>query len=692
MRVLLITFSVLFVFTCSSSPTKSEPAPQAPTVNNLSITTNEDTPATFTMTGTDPEGVALTFSVSTQPQNGTVTASGAAGTYTPNENFNGTDTFAYIASDGGLSSTAGLVTVTVTAVDDDPNTMNVSAITDEDNAVVMTLEAEEVDGDTISFNVKDNPTSGSVSIKGDKATYTPNDNYYGSDSFTFEAVDTTAKKVLNTATASLTINPINDAPVVEAQNVESFNNQDIELTLTATDVEGDNVSFEIVDNPTNISASIDGSTLTINKSSSFWGADSLTYYAYDGTDYGNTAKVDINFKRYINYNRSSYALRNNELWLDYNQLRLTQNFPIDEYHFVRTSGYADFNGDGYIDFVASTNKAHTGANPAGTREPVGLFINDGDNINFTQTDELILNNVGTEFGNKTMIGDFNGDNIPDAFFADHGYDGTPTNPPFQSIMLSKDDGTFDFKVLDDVRIAYGHGASSADIDNDGDLDVFVPGGSDENTYPTGFFFINDGNGNFTVDYSIVSFQKHGVYTAELVHVNNDPYIDLVIGGGGSFERMNDSEYLEGNINNAIVLLNDGTNSFSESNILVIPNIALSEGEAFSTNDFVFKDIDGDGWKEVFSLGQWHEGPGSSRNTYFVQIASFNGSEFVDKTVSMIEKNFDDLECCAPFSRFRLQDIDGNGSVNLIRDSKTSPYGEGPIFDWEWNGSKFIPQF
>ena len=59
---------------------------------------------------------------------------------------------------------------------------------------------------------------------------------------------------------------------------------------------------------------------------------------------------------------------------------------------------------------------------------------------------------------------------------------------------------------------------------------------------------------------------------------------------------------------------------------------------------------------------------------------------------MIEKSFDDLECCAPFSRFRLQDIDGNGSVNLIRDSKTSPYGEGPIFDWEWNGSKFIAQF
>jgi len=684
MNRFLILLSIVFIWTCSS-PTKSEPAPQPPTVNNLSITTNEDTPATFTMTGTDPEGAALTFSISTQPQNGTVTASGSSGIYTPNENFNGTDTFAYIASDGALSSTAGLVSVAVTAVDDDPNTMNVSAVTDEDNAVEITLEAEEYDGDTISFNIKDNPTSGTVSISGDKATYTPNANYYGADSFTFEAVDYTAKEILNTATASITINPINDAPVVEDITVEEWNNKDITITLTGTDVEGDNITFQIVDNPVNVNAAIDGTTLTINKSSSFWGADSLTYYAYDGTSYGETAKVDITFKRYINYNRSSYALRNNELWLDFNSIRQS-GIPIDAYHINRTQGYADFNGDGYIDFVASTNKAYPGANPAGTREPVGLFINNGDNINFTQKDELILNNVGTEFGNKTMIGDFNGDNIPDAFFADHGYDGTPTNPPFQSIMLSRDDGTFDFKVLDDVRIAYGHGASSADIDNDGDLDVFVTGGSDENTYPTGFFFINDGNGNFTVDYSIVNFQKYNVYTAELVHINNDPYYDLVIGGGHPHHNGPDGP----DIYTALILINDGTNSFHKGSMLEIPNRQVEDGNSYFINDFVFKDMDGDGWKEVFAFGPEHDG--TSRNTYFVQISSYNGSEFVDKTASMIEKSFDDLECCAPFSKFRLQDIDNNGSVNLIRDEKIGPFGFGPIFNWEWNGSKFIAQF
>ena len=68
MKRVLILWTIAFIWTCSS-PTKSEPAPQPPTVNNLSITTNEDTPTTFTMTGSDPEGAALTFSISTQPQN-----------------------------------------------------------------------------------------------------------------------------------------------------------------------------------------------------------------------------------------------------------------------------------------------------------------------------------------------------------------------------------------------------------------------------------------------------------------------------------------------------------------------------------------------------------------------------------------------------------------------------------------------
>ena len=354
MKRFLILLTIAFIWTCSS-PTKSEPAPQPPTANNLSITTNEDTPTTFTMTGSDPEGAALTFSISTQPQNGTVTASGAAGTYTPNENFNGTDTFAYIASDGALSSTAGLVSVTVTAVDDDPNTMNVSAITDEDNAVEITLEAEEYDGDTISFKIKDNPTSGTVSLTGDKATYTPNANYYGSDSFTFEAVDYTAKKILNTATASITINPINDAPTASNVTADAYDNQSIDIDLPVEDVDEDNLSIQIIDNPSKITLSLNGSSVTIHNPNHYWGTDSFTYQAYDGTAYSDTKTVSLGMKRNVDYNISSHDYENYIMpWFDLAGITDGLGFSKND-SYNTNAAYADFNGDNYFDITIQPN-------------------------------------------------------------------------------------------------------------------------------------------------------------------------------------------------------------------------------------------------------------------------------------------------------------------------------------------------
>ena len=350
MKRFLILFTATLIWTCSS-PTKSEPAPQPPTVNNLSITTNEDTPATFTMTGADPEGAALTFSISTQPQNGTVTASGSSGTYTPNANFNGTDTFAYIASDGALSSQAGLVLVTVTAVDDDPNTMNVSVVTDEDNAVVITLEAEEYDGDTISYSIKDSPTYGTVSLTGDKATYTPNANYYGSDSFTFEAMDYTAKKILNTATASITINPINDAPEVgEDLNLTVKRGHTIEFTLKASDVDNNNLNYNIDNIVNNITS---GTIQSINDStfrylSDYYINQVLSYKVDDGSLESDQANI------YITVENSLYEVFDSTRIMAVAQFGDGTSISVDwgdRIEFINSWGVDTGSGSGYADLT-----------------------------------------------------------------------------------------------------------------------------------------------------------------------------------------------------------------------------------------------------------------------------------------------------------------------------------------------------
>jgi hypothetical protein len=679
MKKLSFLLTLVFIWTCSS-PTKSKPAPQPPTVNNLSITTNEDTPATFTMTGSDPEGAALTFSISTQPTNGTVSISGAAGTYTPKENYHGQDTFAYIASDGTLSSTAGLVSVTITAVDDDPNTMDVTATTDEDTSVIITLEAEEVDGDNITFQLKTNPSNGSVTISGNQATYTPNENYYGSDSFTFEAVDSSAKRIINVATASITINPVNDAPVVEDISLEGWNTEDLTVTLTGSDVEEDDISFHIVDDPTQVGASIEGTNLTIKKSSAFWGADSLTYAAYDGTEYGPSATVYFTFKRYINYNRSSYELKHTELYLDAQQLHDTV-CCWGTTGMATSIGPADFNGDGYIDFVVATMGAYPGGNGPGERRPIVMVLNNGDNENFTRVeDQLVTNNVGTEYGRKTLIGDFNGDNIPDAFFADHGYDGFGGGCCFfQSIMLSNENGTFDFNILENLPATYGHGAASGDIDNDGDLDIYVTATDDINY--GGFFLINDGSGNFTPDFSILDYRYYEIYTAELAYVNDDPFIDLILGGGFPFPED------PGRNENVMVFYNSG-GVFSIANSSEIPQPQIVRGDGGVIVDLAIKDINGDGFKEIISLGAFVN---SGVSDYFFQIASHNGDfNFTDKTNEFMERSYGSHQ--GGFSRFRVQDIDKDGTLDLFRETKTDLYGLDPEFRWEWNGSKFIPQF
>jgi large repetitive protein len=78
----------------------------------------------------------------------------------------------------------------VNPVNDAPTANAGSATTDEDTAVTITLTGTDIDGDTLSFEVASGPSQGGLVISGSTATYTPNADYHGPDSFTFVAKDT----------------------------------------------------------------------------------------------------------------------------------------------------------------------------------------------------------------------------------------------------------------------------------------------------------------------------------------------------------------------------------------------------------------------------------------------------------------------------------------------------------------------
>src|SRR6185503_12451864 len=78
-------------------------------------------------------------------------------------------------------------------------------------------------------------------------TYTPSLNATGSDSLMFKANDGTADS--NTATVSITITPVNDAPAATGQSATTPEDAAKPVTLTAADVDGDSLVFSIVAGP-----------------------------------------------------------------------------------------------------------------------------------------------------------------------------------------------------------------------------------------------------------------------------------------------------------------------------------------------------------------------------------------------------------------------------------------------------------
>ncbi|KKU31339.1 MAG: FG-GAP repeat protein [Candidatus Amesbacteria bacterium GW2011_GWC1_46_24] len=188
---------------------------QPPMADNGTATTDEDTPVDITLVATDADDNPLTYSIVSQPSNGAVTHIGNISTYTPNENFNGYDSFTFKANDGIADSNVATISITVTPVSDTPVAQNASYSVDEDNNLAVTLGASDVDGDTLTYSIVTSTLNGQVNLTGNSVDYIPGDNYFGRDSFTFKVNDGTLDS--NTATVDITVNSVNDAPVAQNQ-------------------------------------------------------------------------------------------------------------------------------------------------------------------------------------------------------------------------------------------------------------------------------------------------------------------------------------------------------------------------------------------------------------------------------------------------------------------------------------------
>ena len=237
----------------------------APVAADKTVTTNEDTPATVTLTATDVETCELTFSIITPPTNGILSpitnqacvsgspnSDSALVAYTPAANYSGPDSFDYQVSDGSLTDTA-TVTVTVTAVNDPPNVTAPTTITTaEDSAATAPTTIADVDDTafTCALVSGSEPAHGSVTFAANCAsvTYTATElNYSGPDAFTFRVTDSgggqgAGFKLSDDQPVSVTVTPVNDAPNVTAPTTMTVA-EDSAATAPTTITDVDDTAF-----------------------------------------------------------------------------------------------------------------------------------------------------------------------------------------------------------------------------------------------------------------------------------------------------------------------------------------------------------------------------------------------------------------------------------------------------------------
>lgn len=258
-----------------------------------------------------------------------------------------------------------------------------------------------------------------------------------------------------------------------------------------------------------------------------------------------------------------------------------------------------------------------------------------DNIDFYY--ERNIPEMLSKEGPKATEGDVDGDGLEDIYIG-----GTKDHPG--QLYLQKTPGLFS---KSDQRVFYEYSDFEDaavlffDADNDGDLDLFVgPGGNNNQTFSRQMqnrLYKNDGRGNFSIDVQAFPASGMNVGVAVAYDFNKDGYPDLFV-GGRNFPR----EY--GVSPSSFLYLNDGTGRFkdiAETKNSDIFKIGMVTGA-------VWADITGDSDKELIIVGEWMA----------PRIFSFGNDHFTEIKTSLRDMN-------GWWQTVVATDINGDGKTDLI---------------------------
>ncbi|MFH7767640.1 tandem-95 repeat protein [Acinetobacter sp. BSP-28] len=272
----------------------------APELSTQQLVTDEDTSVIFNpfATASDIDSVNLTAVIVAQPQNGRLTQiSTGAYLYVPYENYNGTDSFSYLVSDGELNSQIVTVSIVIRAVNDAPVASPMIKTLEEDTEIVFSLlsNAKDVEGDHLTAVVVNPPLHGQLTetLPG-IYHYVPEPNFNGEVIFSYYVTDGVLKS--ETVNVLLVVTPVNDKPTLTPRIISMVEDGQLMLNLleNAYDVEGDQLSIVTTEAPLHGQfTATGGGYYHFIPEPNFNGEVKFSYYVTDGQLNSETVNILI---------------------------------------------------------------------------------------------------------------------------------------------------------------------------------------------------------------------------------------------------------------------------------------------------------------------------------------------------------------------------------------------------------------